>query len=564
MNQSVYNHVSDGILIVEDGFIQFINDKSCQLLGLTSKDVLGECFETVFQNTSLLYLDDFQERREIRGDKVFTIKKVPKPSSGKCNFLIILQDITLLEELGYYVHEHSADLGGWLLNIFNSASDGLSVMDNQGVVVRINPAHEEILGARHSEVVSKHVNILKRERIINQSVTLKVLANREPVTIHHITRTKSQVLSTGVPIFDERGNIVFVACVSRDMALLKAQEIICTSTRYPKRSSHNSMAEDSEIIRKLSQREYVFKSPKMKEILSIISEVTKSESTVLLHGETGVGKEVIAKLIHELGPRGHRPFIPVNCPAIPRELIESELFGYEPGAFTGARKEGKKGLIETADMGTLFLDEIAELDQPMQSKLLRMLQEHTIQRVGGLSPIKINVRVISATNHNLKDMVKNGQFREDLFYRLSVIPIHIPSLRERQEDIAELILQNLEKFNNQYKKNVSFTKGAISLLTIYQWPGNIRELINTVERCVVLAKDPLVKPRDLNIEFSFEQEQGMKTLNEILDKTEKDHLLKAISIYGSTHKVAKVLGVSQPTVVRKIKKHFHKTFPSPN
>lgn len=560
MRYSIYNHVSDGILIVEDGLIQFINDKSCKLLGISGRDVLGERFDVVFQGTALLHLNDFQEKREVRGDKVFTIKKVPQNPSDKYNFIIICQDITLLEEIGQHVYEHSADLNGWILKIFESVTDGLSVMDSHGVLVRINSACENIFGVNRSEVVNKHVIVLKRERIINKSVTMKVLSRREPASVNHITRVKNQVLSTGVPIFDKQGNIAFVAVICRDMAKLKAQEIICMSTKCPKRHSHKNLIEETEITKKLNKRGFVLQSQKILKILPVISKVTKSESTVLLHGETGVGKEAIAKLIHDLGPRGHKPFIHVNCRAIPREVIESELFGYEPGVFTGARKEGEKGLIEAADMGTLYLDEISELDQSLQSKLLLMLQEDAIKRVGGAGPIRVNVRIVAASSRNLKEMVEKREFRADLFYRISVVPLHIPPLRERQEAIPELLRQYLKKFNEQYKKNVSFTKRAVSLLSLHNWPGNIDQLVNAVESCVVLAKKTVVKPEDLNIDISFTREQDMKTLDEIISKTERDHLLKAVCLYGSTYKIAEALGISQPTVTRKIKKHLSKEF----
>jgi len=341
--------------------------------------------------------------------------------------------------------------------MIDSAPDGLTIVDHQGVIVWNNNACKGIFGVERSEVVNKHVNVFVRKRLINQSVSMKVLTRSEPASVHHITRVKNQDLSTGVPIFDRRGNIAFVSILSRDMAQLKAQEISCMTTKYPKNNLQKYIREELEITKKMNQRGFVIKSPKVLELLPLISEATKSESTVLLHGEAGVGKATMAKLIHDLGYRENKPFIHVNCHSIPKDLIESELFGCERGAFTGARKNWKKGMIEAAEGGTLYLDEISALDMSLRSKLLQMLQDNTIQRTGGNRPIKVNVRIVAASSHDIKAMVEKKIFSADLFYRLSVIQMHIPPLRERQADIEELLLHYLRIFNKHYKKNVSFT-----------------------------------------------------------------------------------------------------------
>jgi PAS domain S-box-containing protein len=557
MRYSIYNHISDGVIIVEDGVIKYINDRSCRLFGISCREAHGERFDSVFRDTSLLNMKEYQEKSEVLGNRIVTIKKIPQNSSNGNNFIIICQDITLLEEIGQHVYEHSADFNGWLKKMIESATDGLTIVDNQGVIVWNNHACEGIFGAKRSDVVNKHVSVLKRERLINQSVSLKVLSKREPASVHHITRVKNQILSTGVPVFNRRGDIVFVSVLSRDMAHLKALEMCCMTKKPLKLHSDKNIIEEKEIAKKLNQRGFVLKSPKMLELLPPIMEATKSESTVLLCGEAGVGKEAIARLIHDLGPRAHKPFVHLNCSEIPGELIESLLFGYEPGAFRGDWKDGKKGLIEAAEMGTLYIEDISGLELSLQGRLLRTLQEYAVRRIGGRGAVKVNVRIVASSSRDIKAMVGKREFRADLFYKLSVVPVHVPPLRERMEDIQELLLQNLRLFNKQYKKNVSFSNRAVSLLSLYHWPGNIDQLINTVESSVAMARTPIVKMRDLNIDYSLEHEQGLDTLNEIVKKAEKDHLLKAVCLYSSTHKIARVLGVSQPTVVRKMRKHFH-------
>lgn len=321
----------------------------------------------------------------------------------------------------------------------------------------------------------------------------------------------------------------------------------------------------------------VSKSPQMLQIIDLASKMAQFDATVLILGESGVGKELIAKLIHSASTRNKKgEFIKVNCGAIPRELLESEFFGYEPGAFTGARKEGKPGYFELAHTGTLFLDEIGELPLDLQVKLLRVIQEHELVRLGDTKPKKIDVRIIAATNRELEQMVAQGTFREDLFYRLNVLPIQIPPLRSRPEDIPALLTAFLEKYSRKYGSGKMFTGDSLALLCRYNWPGNVRELENVVERLVITADDHVILPQHLPIQVlkreqsasvnnqvladhKFEHDSEMRTLQEVMDQVEKEMIIKALTIYGSTYRAAKVLGVSQSTIVRKAKKYHQKT-----
>ncbi|MEH7502987.1 sigma 54-interacting transcriptional regulator [Neobacillus drentensis] len=305
----------------------------------------------------------------------------------------------------------------------------------------------------------------------------------------------------------------------------------------------------------------VVHSQKMKDVLNTIEMVSKVSTTVLLLGESGVGKEMIAKTIHQLGNRRSKPFIAMNCGAIPENLLESELFGYVGGAFSGANKNGAPGKFELANEGIIFLDEIAELPLNLQVKLLRILQEKEVTPLGSSKPIHIDVQIIAATNQSLEKMVREGRFREDLYYRLNVVPIEIPSLRERTEEIPYLIYHFVGKYNTLYHRNINILPDAIDLLCIYDWPGNVRQLENTIERIVVTSKELNV---DSSLVYKFIPKKAalkeppiihhIMPLQEAVDMIEEQLITMAIDKYKSVKLAAKVLDVSQPTMSRKYKK----------
>ncbi|PAQ14082.1 Fis family transcriptional regulator [Bacillaceae bacterium SAOS 7] len=293
------------------------------------------------------------------------------------------------------------------------------------------------------------------------------------------------------------------------------------------------------------------RSEKMKAIYQTINQIAEVNSTVLLLGESGVGKNFIAKKVHRLSNRAHQPFISVNCGAIPEHLIESELFGYEPGAFTGGNRLGKKGLFEAANSGTVFLDEVAELPYSMQSKLLDVLQEKQIRRVGSIESKRIDIRIIAATNKDLFQLVEEKKFREDLFYRLNVVPLFIPPLRERTEEIPELVSVFLEKFNEKYDRNVQFSKQFIDSLTKSKLPGNIRELQNIVERAVVTNSSILKVSQTESKSENVIVVRGMYPLKQAKKIVEEQLIRRAYAEYGSTYKAAAALKVDQSTISKK-------------
>jgi transcriptional regulator with PAS, ATPase and Fis domain len=297
----------------------------------------------------------------------------------------------------------------------------------------------------------------------------------------------------------------------------------------------------------------------MEQILSLALRVADVDATVLISGESGTGKEIIANTIHLSSKRAASPMVKVNCGAIPENLLESELFGYSPGAFTGASRNGKAGLFELADKGTIFLDEVGDLPLHLQVKLLHAIQDKVICRVGSIQPRKVDLRIIAATNRDLREMVDKGLFREDLFFRLNVIPIQVPPLRERKEDIIPLIKNFQQKYNKRYHLDKEISKEAIQLLVKYSWPGNVRELENLVEQLLITAAGNMITPEDLPPQFSRKPNPGVSiSIKEILPlkvairELERQLIFSAIEHYGSTYKAAEALKVDQSTVIRKI------------
>ncbi|WP_425389007.1 sigma-54 interaction domain-containing protein [Domibacillus iocasae] len=446
--------------------------------------------------------------------------------------------------------------------ILHASNDNIIVTDGNGIVLRAIKNSHEFYGEFSEKMIGQSVYELEKKHIFSPSVTIKVLEQKKEVQLMQKTAAGKIIMVKGIPVFDSENNIVRVISLSHDLT-----EIQKLKEDYEKLQSKVAHYESE--IEKLKEQETAFdllttNSSKMRKARETMRRVAKSEAAVLLFGESGVGKTIFARAIHQESDRRKGAFIEMNCGAIPVSLAESEMFGYEPGAFTGASQKGKKGLIESADGGTLFLDEIGELSLELQVKLLKLLQEKEITKIGAVESKKVDFRLIAATNQDLKKMVEEGTFREDLFYRLHVVPVEIPPLRERKEDFPMLLDIFLSQFNRKYNKNMRLHPDSISKCLSYKWPGNVRELENLIERLVILS-DQTVIPPSL---FSFESEQERteenwsslhlfqqegKTLKEAINEIEKQWLLQAEKEGRSTYEMAKMLGISQPTVVRRLK-----------
>jgi len=439
--------------------------------------------------------------------------------------------------------------------IIRSSYDGMFIADGNGVVLRVNDAYERITGIKAKEVLGKNMKYLVEEGYYDESVTLLVMARRETVTINQTVKKDRKILVTGNPIFDEQGNLFRVVTNVRDITELANLQSQLLQTKEQKLKYKTELCHLR--AQHIGNKEIITRSPEMKQVIELAMKIANVDSTVLINGESGTGKELIAQLIHKQVKGIAKPFIKINCAAIPEQLLESELFGYEGGAFTGARKEGKPGLFELSHNGTLFLDEVGDLPFLLQVKLLRAIQEKEVIRVGGTKVITINARIIAATHRNISDMVKHGNFREDLYYRLMVVPIYLPPLRNRKEDIPLLIMHFIEKFNQRFGYNKKIMPQVIDKLVGYSWPGNVRELENVIERMMVTAPSEEITVNLVPTTIwnkPFLPKKGTK-LKEAVEQTEIYLLSESYKEYGTWQKVAEKLGIDRTTVFRKVIKY---------
>ncbi|ADH05119.1 MULTISPECIES: sigma-54 interaction domain-containing protein [Bacillus] len=435
-----------------------------------------------------------------------------------------------------------------LKDVFEYAFDEIFVTDEQGIVVRVNSTCERHYQLAAEELVGKHVKELQKDGIFYPSATLEVIEKKRPIELVQTTKSGEYLHVRTRPVFDDEGNLRRVISYSRDLTELY-------QLRQKVEEMDNQLKTYKKELRETYEHEgLIFKSLAMQKIVDTIKKVSVVDSTVLVLGETGVGKSRLVRHLHEVSHRKHESFYEINCAALPTNLIESELFGYSGGSFTGANREGKKGLLESAHKGTLFLDEIGEMPLEIQAKLLQVLQEKTFRPIGGRELKKVDVRIVAATNRDLSEMVKQGTFRKDLYYRLNVIPIAIPPLRERTEDILPLIYHYLQHFNKKYGRDVKLAPSTLQMFVGYPWEGNNREIENVIER-IVITVDDVVTVEDLPLSMQEAAvEQSGQSLYKMLEEVERNIILKAYKTYGSSYKVAEFLQISQSAATRKIKK----------
>ena len=441
-------------------------------------------------------------------------------------------------------------LNSELNEIVELSADGLVCVDQAGVILRLNHAYEKILGIDGSQFLGKPARLLVEGGHLNKLVSPLVIAEKKPQTVFSRINNKD-VLISGHPVFHENGEVARVVANIRDLTELnrlkdevsRFQEL---ANRYELEIHHlRAQALESEIIGH---------SEGTRKMIAIAQQASRVDSTVLIYGETGTGKEILVKAIHKTSKQNKGPFIAVNCSTIPESLMESELFGYEAGTFTGSDRKGKIGLFEAADGGTIFLDEISDMPLAMQAKLLRIIQERKVRRIGSSVAREIEVRLIAASNKRLVQCIEEGTFRADLFYRLNIINIDIPPLRSRKVDIPLLAKKFLDNFNEKFGCNKSLTKEDMDKLLSYDWPGNIRELRNVIERFVVLDSainiERVIDVQDCS--WRSEEEPTITCLKSYLRDLETEIVRKTYQRCLSTRKTADSLNISQSTVVRKL------------
>lgn len=449
-----------------------------------------------------------------------------------------------------------------ILDVFQ---DGIYISNSAGLTLKVNRTYEKLTGLKKEKLIGRLVTDLEKEGAYDIALNPLVVKTGKPQTTIQITGAGRKVVLNSHPVFDSSGKVAFVVTIVRDITLLSQlkEQIFSQAELIEKYHQEASYLR----FKNIKDTTPVIKSPKMLKLLDLLKMIAKTDATVLILGETGVGKDVFARKIHEESLRRKEPFFKINCATIPENLIESELFGYEPGAFSGASNKGKPGYFELAHNGTLFLDEIGELPLAMQAKLLRVLQDQEVMRIGSTKVKKVDVRFIAATNRNLEESVKEGTFRSDLYYRLRVAVLELPPLRERKEEIIPLLQYFLDKFNTKYKKRISFSDEVKTYLINYKWPGNVREMENLVQGLIVTQEKEILELGDLpdyvfngnntreRVILPIDIQSGNQSLGEIMDSFEKDLLKRALDLHGGASAIAKVLHVDRSTIFRKLKKY---------
>lgn len=437
------------------------------------------------------------------------------------------------------------------LTALDNAVDSFHLADGKGNILFVNKTFADRSHMAREDVIGKNVADMPYKP---SGVLLAIKEKRRLSFMQH--GVGGDAIATTVPVLDEDGEVRL--CVSNARFI---NELELLSRYY---TTQRGKGDDAPAPGISTTPELSSSDESMQKLYDFAKQIAAADSGVLITGETGTGKSVLAKYIHENSPRSKKKFVELNCAAIPESLIESELFGYETGAFTGAQKGGKPGLFEVADGGTLFLDEIGDMPLQLQPKLLHALQNKTITRVGGTRQIPVNVRIITATNKNLENLVKEGLFRNDLYYRINIVPISIPPLRERKSDITPLINSFVDRFNKHYNQSAAIDDGAMKLLNLYKWPGNIRELENMIERLLVTNKSGIITewdlPNNIRIMTDSDDDSGIHVsklmpLKDALETVEGELVRMAFTDGASTYDVARKLKISQSGASRKYLKY---------
>ena len=476
-------------------------------------------------------------------------------------YIAVLQDQVSLSAVMYTLSKNSG-VQDVTADMFEDYGTGIYVTRADGVSLFINSRYEEITQIKREEAVGQTIFTLHNQGMYMPLVTPVILRTNKEYTVLQTFAGGRYAIISGTPIYNANGEPYCVLiCVNQleDKALQAIAGTVSVKGFVKRKSGRQEALPDSQV-------DIIAESKAVRQVLQDSIRVAHYDVPVLLLGESGTGKEVFASIIHSSGVRRYEPYVTLNCSAISTNLLEAELFGYEPGAFTGALAKGKPGFFEVASKGTIFLDEIGDMPLESQAKLLRVLQDGEFYKVGGVEPIKTNARIIAATNRNLREMVEHGTFRRDLYYRLNVIPITMPALRERREDIAPLLLHFLYIFNQNYGTNKRFSEDLVKLLIDYDWPGNVRELKNLVKRLIIMSVDDEITPSHFYRIWSAELKSdlpqaaeegvivnGLPPLTQAVAEVERTLVERALVQGRSTRRAAELLGVSQSTVMRKIK-----------
>ncbi len=560
----VLDATHNGVVIIDrQGRVLVFNQAARRMLGDVIGEPVGRLFSEIRPDTwpemrHILETGQAQIGRRISlpGATIIANRNPILVDGQVAGVISIFQDISEYEAI-------ISELQGYrrltreLEAIFESSQDGLYIADGHAIGIRANRAYESITGLKRQDLLGKSLQQLVDEGFIDQSVTLEVLKQGKQVTIMQAIKGDKMVMVTGTPVFDDDGHIALVVTNVRDLTNLNQLRAQLEESKRLTSRYYETLLEQEKFEHAL--QDMVVRSNSLVQVVRKAIKVAGAATSVLIHGESGVGKSMLARIIHQMSPLKDGPFVKINCGTIPEALMESELFGYVKGAFTGAAPEGKAGLVEIGHGGTVFLDEVGDLTPAMQVKLLQVIEEKTFTRVGGTRTVAVEVRILAATNRDLKELVDRGQFRKDLYYRLNVIPIHIPPLRARREDIPALALNILEKFNKSMGLLKRMEPEVLDLLMRYDYPGNVRELINIMERMIVMSEGDLISLADLPGELKQPAasrsepwgEEGL-TLKQAVEALETHLIRGALKRHESVALAARALGVHPSTLWRKL------------
>jgi PAS domain S-box-containing protein len=562
--EAVFENAPVGIVSIDkDGLFTSYNPAAQKITGVKKDEAIGRFVTDVVDFNGILEVlrtgVAHVATKYVVGDRKSIATRTPIMEGTDIKGVVsIFQDISELEHISKEL-DFVRKLNQQLEAIISASYDGIIITDPNGEIIRYNQAVETLFESETDKL--SHTNIYKIFPSYKLGIIKKVLKERKPMTISHVMESGINLIITVNPVIDEETVDYIVLNVRNITNLIQLKKEVEENKLLTERYKEELSQYRTELKSRIN---FIGDSLKMKHVMNLVKKVSSFESTTLILGESGTGKEEIARLIHLNSSRSEGPLITINCGAIPDTLLESELFGYASGAFTGAGQKGKPGMFELADNGTLFLDEVGDLPLPLQVKLLRVIQEKEVTRIGGTTPTKVNVRILAATNLQLEEKVKKGEFREDLFFRINVIPIMVPPLREREEDLIPLIEMFLSEFNKLYGMSKRITPDSYGMLLKYKWPGNVRELKNVIERCFVLSEGDAINLKEINYPLFFHQEGRMtenvtdneeiQPLKKAVMDFERKLIQKAIELHGNTYKAAEVLHVDQSTIVRKLQK----------
>ena len=571
--EHIFESISSGMIATDAaGRIVYINQKASNMVNLSADGACHADVRRVLPEAQHLFdaclrsgenhLGCYVQRK----DSKLAVDICPINVEGNLEGIVVAMHCLNNLEQALHNSDGYVRISKQLEAIFKGTSDGLWVQDSHGKIININTVSEMINGIRAREVVGKSVHELVEEGIFEGVVTPEILrTKRQFSTLSYVKKTGKRVLVTGTPILDEDGNVSLIVCNERDLTHWNAVKEDLERSRKVAERYKDEFEELSRL--ESGQHEIVAESRQMKQILRVgIKLARMGASNILIQGESGTGKGLFARFIHDNGRRKSKPFIQINCAALPESLLEAELFGYEKGAFTGAREQGKIGLFELAHEGTLFLDEIGDLPLSVQAKLLKYLDDHEILPLGGIQRKKVDCTVIAATNQDLAKLTEQRRFRQDLFFRLNTFKIQIPPLRRRTGDILKMTEYFLDKYNEEYQVQRRITAKAIHRLQAYPYPGNVRELQNIIREAVVLSDNEALDDflADTIAAGAKAALRGIRAptnlpypirLQDKIQHLEKEILSDAFSRFRSTRKIAQNLGTSQSSVMRKMRKY---------